>query len=106
MTHYDVQIHTDKGVEISNKGIECTPANIPDMLACTVMGCLKDAPYQGTIKARVTDGRHYTEYMLMMENNAVDVYCRVFRGDRAEIQKQSGCPSGSKRLPDKEESAR
>ena len=105
MTRYDARFYTNKGIEISNKKIECTLANIPDMLAGIVLDYLKDAPYQSTIKARVTGGRHYTEYMLMMENNAVDVYCRVLRGDRAEIQKQSGCPSGSKRLPDKEESA-
>ena len=105
MTHYDIRLHTDKGVEISNKGIECTPANIPDILVCIAIDYLKSAPYSGAIKARVADGDRYTEYMLMIENNAVDVYCRVFRGDRAEIQKQSGCPSGSKRLSDKEESA-
>ena len=104
MTHYDVRLHTDKGVEISNKGIECTPANIPDMLACTVMDCLKDAPYQGTIMARVTDGRHYTEYMLLLENNTVDVYRHVEKATRGGSAETTTAPSGSKKLLDKEES--
>ena len=77
MTHYDVRLHTGKGVEISNKGIESTPENIPDMLACIVMDYLKGAPYPGVIKARVTDGRHHTEYTLLIENNKLHAYIHV-----------------------------
>ena len=77
MTHYDVRLHTDNGVEISNKGIESTPENIPDMLTCIVMDYLKDAPYPGVIKAGVTDNRHYMEYTLLLKNNALDVYLHV-----------------------------
>ena len=77
MTHYDVRLHTDKGVEISNKGIESTPENIPDMLACIVMDYLKGAPYPGVIKARVTDGRHHTKYTLLIENNKLHAYIHV-----------------------------
>ena len=77
MTHYDVRLHTDKGVEISDKGIESTPENIPDMLACIVMDYLKSAPYPGVIKARVTDGRCNMEYTLLLENNKLHAYIHV-----------------------------
>ena len=82
MPHYDVSLHTDKGVEISDKGIESTPENIPDMLACIVMDYLKGAPYPGVIKARVTDGRHHTEYTLLIENNKLHVYLHVEKAIR------------------------
>ena len=82
MTHYDVRLHTDNGVEISNKGIESTPTNIPDMLACIVMNYLKSAPYPGTIKAGVTDGRHHMEYTLLIENNKLHVYLHVEKATR------------------------
>ena len=82
MTHYDVRLHTDKRVEISNKGIESTPENIPDMLACIVMDYLKDAPYPGVIKARVTDGRCNMEYTLRLENNKLHVYLHVEKATR------------------------
>ena len=74
MTHYNAQFYTNKGVEIFNKKIECTPPSIPDMLASIVMDYLKDASYPGAIKARVTDGRRNMGYMLLLENDAVDVY--------------------------------
>ena len=77
MTHYDVRLHTDNDVEISNKGIESTPPNIPDMLACIIMDYLKSAPYPGVIKARATDGKRYTEYTLLLENNTLHVYLHV-----------------------------
>ena len=105
MTHYDVHLHTDKGVEIHNKGIECTPANIPDMLACVVLDYLKSAPYPGVIKAHVTDGRHYTEYMLLLENNTVDVYRHVEKATRGGSAGTAPAPAGSKEFLDKEESA-
>ena len=77
MTHYDVRLHTDKGVEISNNGIECDRKGIPGMLACIVMNYLKDAPYPGTIKAHVIDDKRYTEYTLLLENNTLHVYLHV-----------------------------
>ena len=66
MAHYDTRLYTNKGVEISNKKIECIPANIPDVLACIVTDYLKSAAYPGAIKARVTNGRKYTEYLLLL----------------------------------------
>ena len=105
MTHYDVRLHTDKGVEISNRGIECTPANIPDMLAGIVLDYLKGAPYPGAIKARVTDGRRYTEYILLLENNTVDVYRHVENATQDGSAGTSLTPAGSKELQDREESA-
>ena len=105
MAHYNARLYTDKRVEIFNKKIECTPENIPDMLACTVTDYLKDAPYQGTIMARVTDGRHYTEYILLLENNTVDVYRHVEKATRGGSAGTAPAPAGSKGLPDKEESA-
>ena len=77
MTHYDVRLHMDNGVEISNKGIESTPANIPGMLACIMMDYLKSATYPGVIKAGVTDNRHHMEYTLLLENNALHAYLHV-----------------------------
>ena len=105
MTHYDVQLHTDKGVEISNKGIECTPANIPDILVCIVVDYLKGAPYPGVIKAHVTDGRRYTEYILLLENNTVDVYRHVENATRDGSAGTVPVPADSNGLPDKEEDA-
>ena len=77
MTHYDVRLHTDKGVEISNNGIKCDRKGIPGMLACIVMNYLKDAPYPGAIKAHVIDDKRYTEYTLLLENNTLHVYLHV-----------------------------
>ena len=105
MTHYNVRLHTDKGVEISSKEIECTPTNIPDILACIVMDYLKGAPYSGIIKARVTDGRRYTEYILLLENNTVDVYRHVENATRDGSARTALTPSGSKEHSDREESA-
>ena len=105
MNHYDVRFHTNNGVEISNKKIECTPANIPDMLVCIVTDYLKDAHYPGAIKARVTDGRKYTEYLLLLENGIVDVYRHV---EKAALERGAGtapAPADSNGLPDKEEGA-
>ena len=105
MTHYDARFYTNKGIEISNKKIECAPTNIPDMLAGIVLDYLKDAPYHGTIKARVTDGKRYTEYILLLENNTVDVYRHVENATRDGSAETTTAPSGSKELQDKEESA-
>ena len=105
MTHYDARFYTDNGVEIFDKKIECTPANIPDMLVCIVTDYLKDAPYPGAIKARVTDGRKYTEYLLLLKNNTVDVYRHVEKAAREGGAGMAPAPTGSNGLPDKEEDA-
>ena len=96
MAHYNARFYTNKGVEIFNKKIECTPENIPDMLASIVTDYLKSAPYPGVIKAGVTDNRHHTEYTLRLENDALDVYLHVLRADMSDMQK---------RPQDREESA-
>ena len=77
MTHYDVRLHTDKGVEIHNKGIESDQKGVPGKLACVVMDYLKGAPYPGVIKAHVTDGRRHMEYTLLLENNTLHAYLHV-----------------------------
>ena len=105
MAHYDARLYTNKGVEIFNKKIECTPANIPDMLVCIVTDYLKDAHYPGAIKARVTDGRKYTEYLLLLENGIVDVYCHVEKAAREGGAGTSQTSANSKELPNKEGSA-
>ena len=105
MTHYDARFYTNKGVEIFNKKIECTPENIPDMLACIVMDYLKDAPYPGTIKARVTDGRRNMEYMLLLDNDAVDVYRHVEKIARGGSVGTSPASANSNEPPNKGGSA-
>ena len=105
MAHYNARLYTNKGVEIFDKKIECTPENIPDMLASIVLDYLKDAPYPGVIKARVADGDRYMEYMLLLENDTLHVYLHALQADRSEVQEQSQHPDGSKELPDREESA-
>ena len=88
MAHYNARFYTNKGVEIFDKKIECTPENIPDMLASIVLDYLKDAPYPGVIKAGVTDNRHHMEYTLRLENDALDVYLHVLRADMSDMQKR------------------
>ena len=105
MAHYDARLYTNKGVEISNKKIECTPANIPDVLTCIVMDYLKSAAYPGVIKARVTNGRKYTEYLLPLENGIVDVYRHVEKAAREGGAGTAPAPADSNGLPDKEEGA-
>ena len=105
MAHYNARFYTNKGVEIFDKKIECTPENIPDMLACIVMDYLKSAPYPGTIKARVTDGRCNMGYMLLLDNDAVDVYRHVEKTTRGGSVGTSPASANSKELPDKEEDA-
>ena len=105
MARYDARLYTNKGVEISNKKIECTPANIPDVLTCIVMDYLKSAAYPGAIKARVTNGRKYTEYLLPLENGIVDVYRHVEKIARGGSVGTSPASANSKELPDKGGSA-
>ena len=102
MAHYDARLYTNKGVEIFDKKIECTPANIPDMLASIVMDYLKDAPYPSVIKAGVTDGRRNMGYMLLLENDAVDVYRHVEKTTRGGSVRTSPASANSKELPNKE----
>ena len=80
MTRYDIRLHTDKGVQIYDKGAECNPAEIPEMLACAVMDYLKDSPYPGAIQAQVMTDRRCTEYVLLLKDNSLDVYRHVEAG--------------------------
>ena len=105
MAYYNARFYTNKGVEIFDKKIECTPANIPEVLACIVTDYLKDAHYPGAIKARVTDGRKYTEYLLLLENGIVDVYRHVEKTTRRGSAGTSPASVNSNGLPDKEEDA-
>ena len=66
---------------------------------------LKDAHYPGAIKARVTDGRKYTEYLLLLENGIVDVYHHVEKTTRGGSAGTSPVSVNSNGLPDKEEDA-
>ena len=96
MTRYEVRLYTNNGVKISNKKIECNEKEIPDRLACIVLDYLRDAPYPGVIKAHVIDGRSYTEYILLLKNDILDVCLHMLQADRAEVQEP----------PDREEPAR
>ena len=100
MTRYDIRLHTDKGVQIYDKGAECTPAEIPEMLACAVMDYLKDSPYPGAIHAQVMTDRRCTEYVLLLRDGSLDVYRHVERATRVEVQEH---PAGSAPPRDKEE---
>ena len=95
MTHYDVKLYSDQVDEIRNRKIECDRKDIPHMLICIATDYLKGAPYPSTVLARVSVDRNTITYMVNLENDTVDVYCRVFRGNRAEVQE----------LPDREESS-
>ena len=95
MTHYDVKLYSDQVDEIRNRKIECDRKDIPHMLICIATDYLKGAPYPSTVLAQVSVDRNTTTYMVNLENDTVDVYCRVFRGNRAEMQE----------LPDREESS-
>ena len=95
MAHYDVKIYSDQVDEIRDRKIECDRKDIPHMLICIATDYLKGATYPSTVLARVSVDRNTITYMVNLENDTVDVYCRVFRGNRAEVQE----------LPDKEESA-
>ena len=96
MTRYEVRLYTNNGVKISNKKIECNEKEIPDRLAGIVLDYLRGAPYPGVIKAHVITGRTYTEYILLLKNDILDVCLHVLQADRAEVQES----------PDREEPAR
>ena len=98
MTRYDIRLCTDKGVRVHDtavhdKGAKYDPAEISDKLAVVVMAYLKDAPYQGTMKARVTACGHRTEFMLLLKNDTLDVYYHAGRFTRAEAQEPPEHPS-------------
>ena len=96
MTRYDVRLYTNNGVKISNKKIECSEKEISDRLAGIVLNYLRGAPYPGAIKAHVITGKIYTEYILLLKNDILDVCLHVLQADRAEVQEP----------PDREEPAR
>ena len=100
MTHYDIRLHTDKGVQIYDKGAEYKPAEVPGMLACVVANYLKDSPYPGAIQAQVMSDRRCTEYILLLKNNSLDVYRHVEAATRVEVQEH---PAGPAPPPAKEE---
>ena len=93
MTRYDIRLHTDKGVQIYDKGAECNPAEIPEMLACAVMDYLKDSPYPGAIQAQVMTDRRCTEYVLLLKDDSLDVYRHVERATRVEVQEHPAGPA-------------
>ncbi len=100
MTHYAVRLYTDQLVKVHSTRIECGRKDIPGMLACVVIHYLKDAPYPGAMQARVIVGRRYTEYVIRLKNDALDVYRHVLRANRAEVQEH---PAGSAAPLDGEE---
>ena len=89
MTRYEVRLYTNNGVKISNKKIECNEKEIPDRLVGIVRDYLRDTPYPGAIKAHVIDGRKYTEYVLLLKNDILDVCLHMLQADRAEVQEPS-----------------
>ena len=100
MTKYDIRLFTDKGVRVHDKavhdkGAKYDPAEISGMLVCVAMDYLKDASYQGTMKARVTTCGQRTEFMLLMKNNILDVYYHAGRFTRTEVQEPPEHHSGT-----------
>ena len=92
MTHYDVRLYTDKGVEIHNKGTESSQKDVPGRLACIVLDYLRSAPYPGVIKAHVTDGRRHMEYTLLLENNTLHAYLHVKKAAGGEDAETTAAP--------------
>ena len=86
MPRYIVRLYSDNKVLIHDMWIECNRQDVPGRLACIVMDYLKGAPYPGTMRAHVIAGRRYTEYVLLLKNNTLDVCRHVLQADRAEIQ--------------------
>ena len=93
MARYDIRLHTDKGVQIYDKGAECKPAEIPEMLACAAMDCLRDSPYPGAIHAQVMTGRRCAEYVLLLKDNSLDVYRHVGRAARVGVRERPAGPA-------------
>ena len=110
MTRYDIRLCTDKGVRVHDttvhdKGAKYDPAGISGKLACVVMDYLKDAPYQGTMRARVTACGHRTEFMLLLKNDTLDVYYRAGRFTRVKEMEPPEHPSRAAAPPAKEGAA-
>ena len=89
MTRYIVRLYSDKKVRIHGRRIECRRRDVPGRLACIATDYLKDAPYPGVIKAHVIAGRRYTEYILLLKNNTLDVCRQVLEAHMAEVQDPS-----------------
>ena len=89
-----------QGAQIYDKGAECTPAEIPEMLACAVMDYLEDSPYLGAIHAQVMTDRRCTEYMFLLKNNSLNMYRHMEWATRVEAQEH---PAGPAPPPGKEE---
>ena len=64
-----------------------------------------DAPYPGAIKAHVIDGRCDMGYMLLLDNDAVDVYRHVEKIARGGSVGTFPESANSKELSGREESA-
>ena len=110
MTNYDIRLCTDKGVRIHDKvvrdkGAKYDPAEISGKLACVVMDYLKNSPYLGTMRARVTACGHRTEFMLLLKNDTLDVYYRAGRFTRAKEREPPERPSRAAAPPAKEGAA-
>ena len=86
MTIYSVRLYSDQIGDIHNKKIECHETEIPVRLVRAVMDCLKDAPYHDIVLARVSAGRNTVTYMVSLDDDTADVYCRVFREDMAGVR--------------------
>ena len=84
MAHYDARLYTDKGIEILNTKIECTPENIPDMLVCIVTDYLKERSLPGRHKGpRHKRQKIIPNTLLLLENGiALDVYRHVEKAAR------------------------
>ena len=110
MTRYDIRLCTDKGVRIHDKvvhdkGAKYDPVGISGKLACVVMDYLKNSPYLGTMRARVTACGHRTVFMLLLKNDTLDVYYRAGKFTRAKERESPERPSRAAAPPTKEDAA-
>ena len=96
MTRYGVWLYAQQTDELCGRYVECGKKEIPRMLARFVLEYIKNALYPGAITATVIAGRIYTEYILLLNNDILDVCLHVLQADRAEVQEPL----------DREESAR
>ena len=89
ITRYIVRLYSDKKVKIYGRRIECMRRDVPGRLICIATDYLKDVPYPGVIKAHVIAGRRYTEYILLLKNNTLDVCRQALEAHMAEVQDPS-----------------
>ena len=106
MVYYDIRLYTDKGVCIHDRGAECKPAEIPEILACIVLDYLEGSPYPCTMQAQVLAGRRCTEYVLLLKGDSLDVYRRVEAAARVGARELSRHQTGSATSLDKEDAGR